>query len=121
MKNYPVVHANLDAERAVISSLLLNDENYELIKEIVDQEDFYFHPHQLIFDAIKRGIVEHGRVDLIVIEDRLKSLGMLERAGGMHYLEALQDDIPSIGMIKPYAKIVRDLSEIRGNRAPKDL
>ena len=63
--------SNVDAERSVLSALLLNDEYILQVSEIIAADDFYNIAHQHIFGTIVSMIQNHRRIDIISLQDEL--------------------------------------------------
>jgi len=99
---------NQDAEKSVLGSMLIDQEAIGLALEILDEEAFYNLAHQKIFLAILDLYNEQKNVDLITLSDALKSKGILEEIGGVSYLTALIDLVPSAANVEYYAKIVKE-------------
>lgn len=104
---------NIDAEKAVLSAILLDDENLTLISDILRPSDFYARQHQGIFQAIIDIAQAGKKCDLLVLQDQLEKQKMLAEVGGIDYLLELQEDIPSMGLIAQHAKIVKDKAMLR--------
>ena len=105
--------ANIDAEKAVLGALLLNDDYVSLVSEIIVAEDFYSTPHKLIFHAITDIVAKNKRIDLVTLQDELSKKNQLDAVGGIVYLLSLQEDIPAIGLIEQHANIVKEKSVLR--------
>ena len=105
--------ASLDAERSVLASLLLNDENIPLAAEIITAPDFYHHPHKFIFQALIDLNRTGHRIDLITLQDELVKRDQLETIGGIVYLISLQEDLPAIGFVEQHAQIIKAKSMLR--------
>ena len=105
--------ANIEAERAVLSALLLNDDNLNKVSEILIPDDFYSPQHKIIYETILDFSRRLERVDLVVLQDELKKKKQLEAIGGMVYLISLQEDIPSLGLIEQHARIVKEKAILR--------
>lgn len=105
--------ANIDAEKAVLSAILLNSDNMSLVVDMLTADDFYHTQHQIIYQALVDIVSENKKIDLVVLQDHLNARKTLEEIGGIVYLMELQEDIPSIGMINQHAKIIRDKSILR--------
>ncbi|MDP8266323.1 MAG: replicative DNA helicase [Candidatus Aceula meridiana] len=101
---------NEDAEKSVLGSMLIDQEAIGLALEVLDEEAFYSFTHQKIFLAILDLYNDQKNVDLITLSDDLKSKGILEEIGGVSYLTALIDLVPSAANIEYYAKIVKEKS-----------
>lgn len=110
-KNLP---ANIDAEKAVLSAILLNEENLSHVSDFLLAEDFYSRSHQIIFQALLDLSQAGKKIDLVVLQDHLQSIKELANIGGLMYLMGLQEDIPSVGLIEQHAKIIKEKSLLRG-------
>ena len=105
--------SNIDAEKAVLGALLLNDEYISLVSEIITAEDFYSTPHKLIFQAILDIAAQSKRIDILTLQDALSKQNQLETAGGVVYLLSLQEDIPAVGLIEQHATLVKEKAVLR--------
>src|SRR5438105_6674682 len=103
----------LDAERAVISALLLNSQTIHRVTEFLTASDFYLHQHKLIFQAIIRLTEQNKQVDLVTLQDELAKTNDLEKIGGIVFLVSLQEDIPALGLVEQHARIIKDKSVLR--------
>jgi replicative DNA helicase len=118
-KNLP---ASIEAERSVLSAILLNEEHLVGVAELLTPSDFYVRVHQLIYQALVELFQEHKKVDVVVLSDFLERKKQLEEVGGISYLMELQEDIPSVGLIAQHAKIIKDKAHLRGLiRAATDI
>lgn len=105
--------ANVDAERSVLGAILLNDECYHSIAEILESKDFYVPAHQAIYKAIVSLAEKNQRIDMITLQNELEVQKELDLAGGVVYLVGLQEDIPAVGLIEQHARIVKEKSTLR--------
>ncbi|MCK4265136.1 replicative DNA helicase [Candidatus Babeliales bacterium] len=105
--------ASSEAEKAVLASILLNEENLSLVCDVLDQKDFYSRPHQIIYQAILDLSNKNKKIDVLTLQNELESQDLLEVAGGFSYLIELQEDIPSLGLINAHANIVKEKSILR--------
>jgi len=105
--------ANLQAERAVLSALLLNDEVTSQVSEILMPNDFYSPQHKTIYETIVNIWQQSKRVDLVTLQDELKKKEKLEFSGGITYLISLQEDIPSLGLVEQHANIIKEKAVLR--------
>jgi len=105
--------ANVDAERAVLGALLLNDEQLSAVAELVKPDDFYSISHKMIYQAVLSLLGQHKRIDLITLQDELAKAGNLETIGGVSYLVSLQEDIPAVGLIEQHARLIKEKSVLR--------
>jgi replicative DNA helicase len=108
----PTPLASIEAEQAVIGALLTKPDSYDQI-DWLQASDFYTESHRLIYHAT-RGMIEGGEaVDVLLLVDKLRDRGELERTGGMAYLGAIAANWPSAANIKRYAEIVRSKALLR--------
>jgi replicative DNA helicase len=105
--------ASLEAERAVLGALLLNDEYLSQVAEVLSANDFYAPEHKLIYQCMLDIAQKFKRSDLLTLQDELEKRGELEKIGGIVYLVTLQEDIPSIGLIEQHANLVKEKSTLR--------
>ncbi len=105
--------ASVDAEKAVLAAILLNDENLTLVTDILKPSDFSLKQHQVIYQAIIDLAQANKKIDLLVLQDYLDTKKLLDTCGGITYLIELQEDIPSIGLVVQHAKIVKDKAILR--------
>lgn len=104
---------NLDAEMAVLGSMLLDDEAIATAVEVLDKNFFYKDSHQKIFQAISDLYALNKAVDLITLTDGLKKDGTLDAVGGVSYLTALANSVPTSANIGHYVSIVKEKSILR--------
>jgi replicative DNA helicase len=105
--------SNVDAERSLLGSVFVNNENYYRIVESLRPEDFYLDAHRVIFRTML-SLMENSRaIDLITLQDELLRGSSLESAGGIGYLSGLMDGIPHLLNIEHYIEIIRDRSLLR--------
>jgi replicative DNA helicase len=105
---------NLQAEESVLGAILLSrDALGAVIEAGLRYDDFYKPGHQHIFDVAVAVSQSGGPVDTITVADELSRLGLLEQAGGVEALHALQNATPAISNAASYAKIVQDAAMLR--------
>ena len=86
---------NLEAEMALLGSVLVDNEMMAAVSEIVRPNDFYALVHETIFLALVE-LYERGEpVDKITLAEELKRRGMLDHVGGLSYISALMDTVPT--------------------------
>ncbi|HEY5257250.1 MAG TPA: replicative DNA helicase [Candidatus Baltobacteraceae bacterium] len=105
---------NLEAEMALLGSILVDREMMGTIGDIVKAEDFYAHVHETIFAALDDLYSRGEPLDKISVSEELRRRDVLEKAGGLSYLSALMDTVQSAASAKYYAKIVREKAILRG-------
>ena len=96
----------IDAEMAVLGSMLLDAEAVTDALEILKPEHFYKESHQKIFAAMKN-LADRGQaIDIITLSEELKKNNLLAQLGGEVYLTQLVDKVSTAAHIKHYAEIV---------------
>ncbi len=104
---------NIEAEQAVLGSVMIENDAINRVIEFVDSEDFYREAHRKIFSAMI-ALSEKGEpIDLVTLTDSLRQRGDLEEVGGSTYLSYLVDTIPTAANAATYAKIIREKSVLR--------
>jgi replicative DNA helicase len=105
--------ASVEAERAVLGALLLNDDYLTQVAELLSAQDFYHTPHRLLYQTILDLSQQHKRIDLIMLQDELGKRGQLDAVGGIVFLMSLQEDIPALGLLGQHAKIIKEKAVLR--------
>jgi replicative DNA helicase len=104
---------NLEAEMALLGSILVDKEMMATVSEIVQPSDFYASLHEAIYVALY-ALYERGEpLDKVALAEELKNRGMLDKVGGMAYLTSLMDTVPTAASAEYYARIVREKSSLR--------
>ena len=102
-----------EAEQAVLGAMLLDQDAALKAAEFLDDTMFYREGHRLLFRAMI-ALTERGDViDPVTLRDELARRGDLDRAGGMEYVAALIDVVPTAANVDYHAKIVRDKAVLR--------
>ncbi len=104
---------NLEAEKALISSVLLDSSCMHSITEKLTPMDFYHRAHRTIFEIFFELSRDNQQIDLIILHETLSSKKLLEECGGLDYLLELQEYVPCLSLIDQYIKIVRGRSTLR--------
>jgi len=105
--------ASLEAESSVLGGLLLNASALERVGGMLTAEDFHRHEHRLVFAAICQLANAGKEADVITVHALLEDQGKAEEAGGLVYLNALSQYVPSAANIRRYAEIVRERAVLR--------
>lgn len=105
---------NIEAEKAVLGAVLINNAVFEKARQFINPRDFFRRAHMLIFGAFITLIDEQKRdVDFLTLKEELGRLGELEECGGPAYISALTDGVPRTSNAGHYAQIVREQSRLR--------
>lgn len=98
---------NLEAEMALLGSIMLRPEALFDIVDTVKPETFYSEKHRIIFDTMLELFTKRSPIDLLSVSTKLKEKGWLDQIGGNTYLTELVNVVPSSANIGYYAEIVQ--------------
>ncbi len=104
---------NLEAEESILSAILIDNNTFFDVIEVLSPEDFYKSAHTKIFSAIIELSARNEPVDLVTLTNYLKEQNCLDEIGGATYLAALVDTVPLAVNAHHYAKIVHDKASLR--------
>ncbi len=104
---------NPDAERAVLGSILINNNAFYRVVGLVDTEDFFKDSHRAIFSTMRTLAEQSREIDLLTLKDELGKHAQLDHVGGAAYISSLADGIPDIANVERYARIVKEKSMLR--------
>ncbi len=98
---------NIEAEKSLIGSLLLDKEAINRVADFLQAQDFYGRNHQLIYEAIVQMYEKREPIDLLSLSNRLREGGHLDTVGGVGYLTTLMNSVPTSAHVSNYGKIVQ--------------
>ncbi|MBD2816877.1 replicative DNA helicase, partial [Xenorhabdus sp. Flor] len=101
------------AEVGVLGGLILENERWDSVVQLLAADDFYFPAHRIIFQAIAELSEKNCPFDLITLTDRLTQRGQIDRACGFAYVAEVCKNTPSAANIEEYARIVAGKSRLR--------
>ena len=104
---------NPDAERAVLGSILINNNAFYRVVGLIDTEDFFKDAHRAIFSSMRTLAEQSREIDLLTLKDELAKRAQLEQSGGAGYISSLMDGIPDIANVERYARMVKEKSMLR--------
>lgn len=104
---------SIEAEQSILGGLMLDNQAWDRVSEIVTEIDFYRADHRCIFTALAGLANEAKPMDAITVMETLKAHNQLTEAGGEVYLFELAKNTPSVANIAAYATIVRERSVLR--------
>lgn len=104
---------NLDAERAVLGAVLIDNEAYQVVATQLTGEEFFRGAHRRIYACIKAMFERGTKVDLVLLRAELDRVGSLEEVGGSAYVASLIDGVPKATNIRFYSEIVREKARLR--------
>jgi replicative DNA helicase len=104
---------SIEAEQSILGGLLLDNQAWDRMGDLVTDGDFYRDEHRRIFRQI-RNLLEKARpADVVTVAEALDAAGEGEQTGGLAYLGELAANTPSAANIRRYAEIVRERSILR--------
>jgi replicative DNA helicase len=104
---------SVEGEQSVLGGLMLDNEAFDKVADILREEDFYRYDHRLIWQQIARLIERSQPADVVTVFEALQTAGKADEVGGLVYLNSLAHETPSAANIRRYAEIVRDRSILR--------
>ncbi|WP_350295635.1 replicative DNA helicase [Limnohabitans sp. Rim8] len=104
---------SIEAESSVLGGLLLDNQAWDRVNDLLVENDFYRHEHKLIFGAIGTLVNGSKPADVITVYEHLQNQGKSEGMGGLAYLNSLAQYVPSASNIRRYAEIVRERAILR--------
>ncbi|MGL4589117.1 MAG: replicative DNA helicase [Mycoplasmatales bacterium] len=104
---------SIEAEQAVIASILIDPEKIREISEILSPTYFYHKANEIIFDTFLQMQREQIVIDILTVKSYLEAKKALATVGGVEYLIDLADAIPTSENAGEYAKIIHDKFVLR--------
>ena len=104
---------NIEAERSVLGSMLIDNETICFVTDSLGKNDFYVVSHRHIFETIVNVYDKQNGVDLVILKDALIKRSLLEKVGGVKYIMKLEESVPSVSNVVYYAEIVQEKAIIR--------
>ncbi len=104
---------SIEAEQAVLGSLMLDNQRWDTVAEMIMDRDFYSRHHQLIFSEMHSLISKGTPIDLITLSESLESKDLLTDVGGFAYLAELSKNTPSAINVVAYSEIIRQQAILR--------
>jgi len=102
-----------DAEQAILSNLMLENEQWEKVEDVIEINDFYREKHRIIFNAMNNLVKKNIPLDEITISNILLRENTLSKIGGSQYLYYLTQNISNSRNINIYIQIVKNKSLLR--------
>jgi replicative DNA helicase len=106
-KDLRVPPHSLDAEQAVLGSVMLRKDCLYDINDIVQPDSFYSDRHKLIYSVMLELATKNDPIDILSLKTKLEEKGLIEQAGGAAYLAELVHVVPSASNVVHYAEIVQ--------------
>jgi replicative DNA helicase len=106
---------NLEAERALLGSVLLDNSALNSALETLSKDDFFSAAHRVTFEKMAEISEKNRTIDLVTLCEELSKDGLIEKSGGAAYLAALTDGVPigTTAAVGEYCRIVKEKSTVR--------
>lgn len=104
---------DVTAEAAVLAAMLIDNYSISVAIEMLSEKHFYKSSHKLIYRGILKLFEENIEIDVITLLDWLKRHDLLEKAGGVLYINEVSDTVLSGANLKYHAKIVLEKALLR--------
>jgi replicative DNA helicase len=104
---------SVEAEQSVLGGLMLNNDAWFNVSDVLTSKDFYRTQHQIIYEAMTVLANANEPLDAVTLSEALTNRGLLDKAGGIAYLAELAEGTPGASNVQAYANIVRERSTLR--------
>ena len=104
---------SIEAEESVIGGVLLDNEAYDRVADVIRVEDFYVERHARVFSALASLSESAQPMDVVTVAERLKQRGEIERIGGVAFLLELSERVPTAANVEHYARIIKERATLR--------
>ena len=104
---------DLEAEQAILGSMLTDKDAVISAIEVLKEDDFYREDNRLIYSAILNLYNRAEPIDIITVKAELEAMGKFEQVGGLEYLAELPEKVPTTANSSKYIKIVEEKSTLR--------
>jgi replicative DNA helicase len=104
---------DLEAEQAILGSMLTDKDAVTSSAEVLKVEDFYREDNRMIYSAILNLYNRAEPIDIITVKAELEAMGKFEQVGGLEYLAELPDKVPTTANALKYIKIVEEKATLR--------
>ena len=99
---------DIEAEQAVIGSMLTDKEAVIAAIEVLRADDFYREDNKAIYQAIMNLYNRSEPIDIITLKSELTQIGKFESVGGLEYITSLPEKVPTTANVEKYIKIVEE-------------
>jgi replicative DNA helicase len=102
-----------EAEMCLLASMMLDKEMVGQVVQIVDRDAFFQADNQIIFDVLVKLYEQNRPIDAVILREELIKRQLLDEVGGVQYLAAILNSVPSAAHGAHYAGIVREKALLR--------
>ena len=104
---------SIEAEQALLGSILIKPDCFDQIGGMISSDDFYLEEHKHIYSALLRMYSQSKMIDTVTLVNALVEQGDRDEAGGIQYITLIAESVPSAANVKDYARIVKDKATLR--------
>lgn len=104
---------NIDAEQSVLGAMMIKKEALAEVQEILHPHDFYREAHRLVYETMLELFNARQAVDLVTVTEALQKKDMLDKVGGVAFISALGNAVPTAANLSFHAKIVKEKAQLR--------
>ena len=104
---------NIEAEEAILGSILIDERLINKVSETLDAKDFYRQSHKTVFNAMISLKNQNNVIDILTLTEYLNNINKLEEVGGIAFVTSLPNKVPSTANLDYYIKIVKEKSFLR--------
>ena len=104
---------SIEAEQSVLGGLMLDNQAFDKIADLITEKDFFNSGYALIFEKIAQSVSSMQQFDVVTLSELMERDGSLQRVGGMTALGGLAKNTPGAANIVRYAEIVRENAILR--------
>ena len=104
---------DVEAEQAIIGSMLTDKDAVISAVEVLKADDFYREDNKIIYEAILNLYSRSEPIDIITVKSELESMGKIDQVGCLEYLAELPEKVPTTANVEKYISIVKEKSELR--------
>lgn len=104
---------SIEAEQSVLGGVLLDNLAFDHVADLLAVDDFYRYEHREVYRALSELVVAGRPADVITVFEHLKARSISDDCGGLGYLNALAQSVPSAANSRRYAEIVRERAVLR--------
>ena len=111
--SYKTPPHSIETEQSVLGGLMLDNNSWDKVADLINGDDFYRHDHRLIYKHICKLIEDNKPADVVTVAESLEISAELQNVGGLAYIGAIVQSTPSAANIRRYAEIIRERSVMR--------
>ncbi|MCR5282922.1 MAG: replicative DNA helicase, partial [Lachnospiraceae bacterium] len=104
---------HIESEQAVIAAMLMDHDAVVKAQELLTAEDFYSRQNQMVFQAIVELSDKNPEIDLVMLQNKLRDMGMPPETTGLEFLRSLSGDVYSAYHVERYCEIIAEKSLLR--------